>query len=309
MAFIVAAANNLLTSDGLANGIATLSGKGLLYPVSAKVQVVDPTTGVGLNCVVTANATNTITVRLLETIQNDPPSAKHPDLTLFTVADGSLVTMNAQPINDQFNLSQHASVGNFDTIQTFSGGAQVLTIGSTGTGIVNVGNGAGEAVTGDLTTTGVLKGDALQTKTGGAHSLLVGTTGTGVVDVGNATGGVVTGGQLTIGGTLLKSFTTTITAHPGNTPVAATLLSTDINVITVIATTLDSVILPASTPGLVITVVDNVLDAAKSLSIYPPTGSAIDALGANNPFTLAGSATVPVMKRFLCVTSSLWMSF
>lgn len=60
-------------------------------------------------------------------------------------------------------------------------------------------------------------------------------------------------------------------------------------------------ILPASTPGVEIFVSNR---GANPLSIYPPTSSAIDALGTNNPFVVPINTT----QSFCCINSTTWVS-
>jgi len=98
-----------------------------------------------------------------------------------------------------------------------------------------------------------------------------------------------------------QSTTTAITAHAGGGQGPATQLTTMVNNITVCATTGDSVILPASSPGLQITVINN---GAASCNVFPPSGSSINALAANT--ALACAATTVTI--FFCLTSTLWVS-
>lgn len=72
----------------------------------------------------------------------------------------------------------------------------------------------------------------------------------------------------------------------------------------------NSVTLPLSTRGMVIVVVnDDPTAGGKAMNIYPAVGDAINALGANNPYSLNNTfATVSpgVVTIFICYSNGLW---
>lgn len=95
-----------------------------------------------------------------------------------------------------------------------------------------------------------------------------------------------------------------ITAHAGggqqlNTPLNASIT---LHRLTAVANAGDSVTLPPSKGG-VFYIVTNA-HASNSANVFPNTGEAINALGANNAFAL-GAGKVAV---FVCVTAGQWHS-
>lgn len=101
------------------------------------------------------------------------------------------------------------------------------------------------------------------------------------------------------------AFTTvdSLTAFAGGGQASALALTKNINRITTVATAGDSVKLPAATAGAQIMVINGA--ALNSMNIYPVTGEAIDALGANNPYPLTPTSR---NVTFVCVTAGTWIS-
>ncbi len=97
------------------------------------------------------------------------------------------------------------------------------------------------------------------------------------------------------------SVTTGITAHAGGGQASATALTTEKNFVSTVASANDSVKLPATVAGLEIQVFNL---GANACDVYPPSSSAIDALGTNNPYSLAAGSS----KRFGAQTSTQWRS-
>jgi len=93
-----------------------------------------------------------------------------------------------------------------------------------------------------------------------------------------------------------------LTAHSGGGQTSALLLTAQLNRITTVAAGNDSVKLPASIAGLTIQVTNAA--AANSANVYPQTGDAINALGANAAFALAAGKTA----AFTCYTAGQWHS-
>jgi hypothetical protein len=93
-----------------------------------------------------------------------------------------------------------------------------------------------------------------------------------------------------------------ITAHAGGGQANAYPIPGTVQIarVTVVASAGDSVILPASAPGLEITVVNAA--AANSMNVFPAVGDAINALGANTAFAVAAGKTC----TFYCATSGQW---
>jgi murein L,D-transpeptidase YcbB/YkuD len=93
-----------------------------------------------------------------------------------------------------------------------------------------------------------------------------------------------------------------ITAHAGGGQASATQLTTQVNRVTTVATAADSVKLPAARAGDMIVVIN--ADSADSLNVYPQSGEAINALGADAAFALAANKTA----IFFCALAGQWNS-
>jgi hypothetical protein len=99
-----------------------------------------------------------------------------------------------------------------------------------------------------------------------------------------------------------RYYTTTdsLTAHAGGGQGSATALPSMFNRVTTVATAADSVVLPASVAGMCITVTNAA--AANSMNVFPASGDAINALGANAAFAMAAGKTA----EFVCITAGQW---
>lgn len=86
------------------------------------------------------------------------------------------------------------------------------------------------------------------------------------------------------GGLTTVSTSNGIVANPGGGQGGAVALTAEINRVTTVGTSGDSVKLPAAVAGLQITVYNA---GANSLNVFPNTGDAINALGANTAFAVA----------------------
>ena len=93
-----------------------------------------------------------------------------------------------------------------------------------------------------------------------------------------------------------------LTAHAGGGQGAATALPALLNRVTTVATAGDSVKLPVSSSGMNVTVTNAA--AANSMNVFPQTGEAINALGANAAFAVAAGKTA----TFYCYTAAQWHS-
>lgn len=102
--------------------------------------------------------------------------------------------------------------------------------------------------------------------------------------------------------TVLESFQDKITATAGGGQGAAFQLTAQINRVSVVATTGDSVKLPPSVAGLTIAVLNS---GANSLNIFPSTGDAINALAVNAAFALAAAGST---TYFICYTAGQWFT-
>jgi hypothetical protein len=90
-----------------------------------------------------------------------------------------------------------------------------------------------------------------------------------------------------------------ITAHAGGGQGSATLLTAEINRVTTVATIADSVLMPVSAPGMSVTVTNA---ATNSMNVFPQSGDAINALGANAAFAVAGGKTATLT----CAVAGQW---
>lgn len=133
-------------------------------------------------------------------------------------------------------------------------------------------------------------------------------------------GGVVTTGtqsfggaktflsSVTVSGVLTTSTTTGIIAFSGGGQASATLLITDFNRVDTVGITLDSVKLPVGSLNRRILVLNNSDSALVALNVFPQSGGKIDALGTNAAYTLAGAASIPTMREFVCYDGTNWIS-
>lgn len=99
-----------------------------------------------------------------------------------------------------------------------------------------------------------------------------------------------------------QSFTNGLTAHAGGGQGSATALTASMNRVTTVASANDSVVLPASAPGLVITVANAA--AANSMNVFPASGESINALSANTAFAVAANKAA----SFYCFNTGVWHS-
>lgn len=92
-----------------------------------------------------------------------------------------------------------------------------------------------------------------------------------------------------------------LTAHAGGGQGSATPLPAMINRVTTVASIADSVVLPASQPGLQIMVVNA---GANSMNVFPLGTDQINALGASTAFAVAATKVC----EFYCTNSGQWHS-
>lgn len=93
-----------------------------------------------------------------------------------------------------------------------------------------------------------------------------------------------------------------ITAHAGGGQGSATPLPAMINRVTTVASAGDSVVLPASAPGLMVMVVN--ATATNAMNVFPNGTDQINVLGASAAFSLAASKTA----EFYCTNAGQWHS-
>lgn len=93
-----------------------------------------------------------------------------------------------------------------------------------------------------------------------------------------------------------------LTAHAGGGQGSATALTKQINRVTTVASSGDSVVLPASSAGLFVIVINAA--AANPMDCFPASGDAINALAANTAFSIAENKTA----IFYCAVNGTWNS-
>lgn len=96
------------------------------------------------------------------------------------------------------------------------------------------------------------------------------------------------------------SSTNNITAHAGGGQGSAVPLTTVISRVTTVATAADSVVLPVSATGMVLTVSNAA--AANSMNVFPAGAEQINALGASAAFAVAAGKTA----QFSCAAAGQW---
>lgn len=95
------------------------------------------------------------------------------------------------------------------------------------------------------------------------------------------------------------SFTTGITAHSGGGQGSATQLASQINEVTVVAASGDSVKLPAAIAGKITTILNT---GAQALAVFPATGDSINSLAVNLSVYIAPGVT----KTFIGQDTTVW---
>lgn len=117
-----------------------------------------------------------------------------------------------------------------------------------------------------------------------------------------ASGTTILAFRYAIGSLPIFSSADALTAHAGGGQANALAITTQIARVTTVASAADSVKLPAATPGLEITVINAA--ALNSMNVFPATGDAINALGANAAFALAAGKVV----TFYSTVAGQWHS-
>lgn len=118
--------------------------------------------------------------------------------------------------------------------------------------------------------------------------------------VDKASGTVVFAHRRAVGSLPVFSAADALTAHAGGGQANATAINTQIARFTTVASANDSAVLPASTPGLELTVINAA--AVNSMNVFPATGDAINALAANAAFAVAATKVV----TFYCTVAGQW---
>lgn len=104
------------------------------------------------------------------------------------------------------------------------------------------------------------------------------------------------------GGYATQTSVNALTAHAGGGQGSALLLPAMMNRVTTVGSAADSVLLPVSAQGMDITVTNAA--ASNSMNVFPQSGDAINALGANTAFAVAAGKTA----SFYCYNAGQWHS-
>lgn len=107
---------------------------------------------------------------------------------------------------------------------------------------------------------------------------------------------------LTLTGYYFRSRANALTAHAGGGQGSALQLAAEINRVTVVATAGDSVKLPVSAAGMVVTVIN--ADSADAMDCFPASGEVINALSPDTALSIAANKTV----IFNCAVAGTWNS-
>lgn len=92
-----------------------------------------------------------------------------------------------------------------------------------------------------------------------------------------------------------------ITATAGGSQATSLLIAAHFNRVTTVTSAADSVKLPPAVAGILPIVIANAA-AANSMNVFPSSGDAINALGANAAFAVAAGVT----RTFYCMVSGVW---
>lgn len=110
------------------------------------------------------------------------------------------------------------------------------------------------------------------------------------------------GAKLIVTTYLQRSAASGLTAFAGGGQASALQLAKDVNRVTTVATSGDSVKLPPALAGMKVVVIN---DGANSMNVYPTSGEEIDALGVDAAFALTTTAK---NTTFVCASAGLWKS-
>ncbi len=127
-------------------------------------------------------------------------------------------------------------------------------------------------------------------------------TGPDMEFVDKNTGLVVFAFRNAVNNQIVQSVVDSITAKAGGGQTNAVLMTAAMNRITGVASGNDSVKLPPSVAGLDVVIIN--AHASNAVNVYPQTGDAINALGANTAFNLTSNKTA----TFYCCTAGQWHS-
>lgn len=125
---------------------------------------------------------------------------------------------------------------------------------------------------------------------------------TTLTNLGLSSSSNVTFASLTTTGLNISSHVDALTAHAGGGQGSALALTHAINRVTTVATTGDSVKLPAALAGETVVVINAA--ASNAMDCFPATGEIINALAANTAISIAANSKL----TFVCAVNGTWNS-
>jgi hypothetical protein len=200
-------------------------------------------------------------------------------------------TVLPDELTPDYALVVNATGDGFDLVDltSITGSAYITAINNVGSSP----NDAGMSVTGstlnlepaDSTHPGLI--NAITQTFGGAKTFLADLTA---------------GAKLIVTTYLQRSAASGLTAFAGGGQASALQLAKDVNRVTTVATSGDSVKLPPALAGMKVVVIN---DGANSMNVFPSSGEQIDALGVDAAFALTTTAK---NTTFVCASAGLWKS-
>ncbi len=127
-------------------------------------------------------------------------------------------------------------------------------------------------------------------------------TGPDMEFVDKASGLVVFAFRNSVNNQIVQSVVDNITAKAGGGQANAVLMTAAMNRVVTVASGNDSVKLPPSVAGLDVVIIN--AHASNGINVYPQTGEAINALGANTAFAMSANK----VATFYCTTAGQWHS-
>lgn len=205
--------------------------------------------------------------------------------TTRTQAGATLITSDITTINTSTAPSAGSMLGDGVALPVVGSGTdRIFLINNTANPVQMYGSGS-DTVNGVAAATGIILAP---------NSAVV------AVEAAPGAWGVVGAGLGYSAGFSTETALNGITAHAGGGQGSATLLTAEINRVTTVATAADSVLMPVSAPGLSITVTN--ATATNSMNVFPQSGDAINALGANAAFAVAAGKTATLT----CAVAGQW---
>lgn len=229
-------------------------------------------------------------------------NALHGQASVYSIPDCGASTANF--IVSKLTGTQHITVG---SLQVDGGN---ITAGISGTAGY-VASFPSAATSGSLRLVGVASsGDFVVSISNASHgqastiSIPDGGQSTSSFLITNSAGTqtIATGNVAMTAGYMQQSVVNALTAHVGGGQGSALALTRQINRVTTVTTSGDSVLLPVSVAGRVVTVINAA--AANAMDVFPQSGDIINALSANTALSVAANKTI----TFYCAVAGTWNS-